>query len=199
MSTPRPSPRKLLIAARRQTAELENYDYEAYFTQLLKLNVDHITVYYLLGIRQATRSFLLTIGAALAGFSVLLGGILMSFFRGEEAIATLDAVTIASGLLIEFISGVMFYLYNKTAARLDAFYPELLRVQDIFLGLKLTQSITNDDAKDGNLQYLAKWIVTSNGEEAPRRKPRGEATAGPVRAADGGSGSSADAGLTRTS
>ncbi len=150
---------KLSDEIERKAAQLEQTDYERYFTKLLQINLDNLTRYYLLVGEQAAKSFWLTVATAAFGFVILIVGIALSFFSIEGVTVTAETVAVTSGLIVEFIAGVMFYIYNKTIKQLGTYHDKLLRVQDIILALKLTQSIEDTVVMNRNLEYLARSIV----------------------------------------
>lgn len=150
---------KLSDKIERKAAELEETDYERYFTKLLQINLDNLTRYYLLVGEQAAKSFWLTVVTAVFGFGLLVGGIALSFFSIEGVTVTAETVAVTSGLIVEFIAGAMFYIYNRTVKQLSAYHDKLLRVQDLILALKLTQSIGDTAVMNRNLEYLARSIV----------------------------------------
>lgn len=157
---------KVVETVRKKAEQLASTnDYEEYFTQLLDMNITCLTGYYELAEEQTSKSFWLTACTAVGGFLILAGGIILSFIPVGETSVAVDSVAIASGLIVQFIAGVMFYLYNETAKQLNLYHDKLLRVQDLILALKLTQSIEDEKIKNGNLEYLAKSIVTYQTKE----------------------------------
>lgn len=166
---------KLSGEIERKAAQLEQTDYERYFIKLLQINLDNLTRYYLLVGEQAAKSFLLTVATAMGGFLILVGGIALSFFSIQGVTVAMEAVAVASGLIVEFIAGVMFYIYNRTIKRLGAYHDKLLRVQDLILALNLTQSIENAAVMNRNLEYLARSIVGYHTiESRPQDTPQAE-------------------------
>jgi hypothetical protein len=122
---------ELSEAIKRKAGQLEETDYERYFTKLLQINLDNLTRYYFLVGEQAARSFWLTASTAAFGFLILSAGIALSFFPIQGVAVTAEAVAVVSGLIVEFIAGVMFYIYNRTIKQLGAYHDKLLRVQDL--------------------------------------------------------------------
>jgi hypothetical protein len=125
---------------------------------------------------QAAKSFLLTVATAVGGFLILVGGIALSFFSIQGVTVATETVAIVIGLIVEFIAGVMFYIYNRTIKQLGAYHDKLLRVQDLILALKLTQSIGDTAVMNRNLEYLARCIVGYRTiDSRPQDAPRAEA------------------------
>ena len=65
----------------------------------------------------------------------------------------------ASGIIIEFISAIFFYLYNKTIQQLNIYHDKLIAVQDTTLALKVAQSITDVDMKNQTMRYLTRILT----------------------------------------
>jgi len=142
----------------KQLEQLVNKEDE-YFAKLINVNLSNIEAYYLLVKSQSDNSFRLTLASAFAGFIVLMAGILLSFSKGTDNSAT--TITIASGVLIEFISAIFFYLYNKSVIQLNSYHDKLIDVQDTMLALKVSQDIKNDESlKNQTLKYLTEALTS---------------------------------------
>ena len=133
-------------------------DEKKYFSTLITGNVEYIGRYYALIEEQANKSFRLTRNVAVAGFVLLSVGIIVSFFQGLDKPASV--LTVTSGLLIEFISAVFFYLYNRTITELDTYHDKLIQVQNTMLALKIAQGIEkNDKLKNETLQSVTNSLM----------------------------------------
>ncbi|MCZ8190205.1 MAG: hypothetical protein O9326_10845 [Microcystis sp. LE19-338.1B] len=137
----------------------EASDVDEYFSRLIQVNLRNMEQYYLLVRTQTEKSYRLTQFAAFIGFSTLVAGILLSFSQGLNSPATV--VTIASGALIEFISAIFFYMYNRTVTELNKYHEKLISVQDTMLALKVAQIVKNDDLKDRTMAYLTRALTNS--------------------------------------
>ena len=113
--------------------------------------------YYLLVRTQTEKSYGLTQFAAFVGFFTLIAGIILSFFEGLNSPSTI--ITIASGTLIEFISAVFFYIYNRTVNQLNTYHEKLVNVQDTMLALKVAQIVKDEKLKDDTMTYLTKALT----------------------------------------
>jgi hypothetical protein len=58
-------------------------------------------------------------------------------------------VATASGVVVEFISGVFFYLYNRTVRQLKDYHDSLLDVQNILLSFRIVEQ--SEATERGNL------------------------------------------------
>jgi hypothetical protein len=117
----------------------------SYFDSLVKINIDNLAEYYSLVKVHTNNSFKASLIAAFAGFAFILIGVGAGFW-GKEA-TTPAALAAISGIIIEFISGVFFYLYNKTVRQLKEYHDSLLSVQNVLLSLKLVSDTEDASAR----------------------------------------------------
>lgn len=130
---------------------------EEYFTKLIHGNLKNIEEYYTLVKQQTEKSYQLARFGVVAGFVVLVAGIALSF----KGLNPTTVLTIASGTLIEFISAVFFYLYNKTVQQLNVYHDKLIDVQDTMLALKVAEGIKDDQKlKNDTMMYLTKTLTS---------------------------------------
>ena len=119
--------------------------------------------YYHLVQIQTSKSYQLTRFGAIVGFLVLLIGIGLSYYTdiqsGSDNLLSTGGLTMASGIIIEFISAIFFYLYNKTIQQLNIYHDKLIAVQDTTLALKVAQSITDVDMKNQTMRYLTQILT----------------------------------------
>ncbi|QBF84975.1 hypothetical protein EXU30_18495 [Shewanella maritima] len=65
-------------------------------------------------------------------------------FKNSESIAYLSA---GSGVVVEFISGVFFYLYNKTTLQLKGYHDSLVNIQNVLLSFKIIEDTEDSKTK----------------------------------------------------
>jgi hypothetical protein len=65
-------------------------------------------------------------------------GIAFGLAQGDSA-NTAAFIASVSGVIVEFISGVFFVLYNRTVRQLKEYHDSLLNVQNILLALKVVE------------------------------------------------------------
>ena len=129
---------------------------EDYFNKLIAVNLKYMDDYYYLVQLQTSKSYSLTRLGAIIGFLILIIGIGLSYFDHSNITGKL---TIASGVIIEFISAVFFYLYNRTIQQLNIYHDKLIAVQDTTLALKVAQSIKDDNLKNQTMRYLTEILT----------------------------------------
>jgi hypothetical protein len=117
---------------------------EGYFDQLVKINIENLSDYYALVKIHTAQSFRLSLVVSVAGFFIIAAGLVAGFLN--ESMRNISYLSAGSGVIVEFIAGVMFYLYSKTVRQLKAYHDSLIDVQNILLSSKLIEGI--DDEKE---------------------------------------------------
>lgn len=141
-----------------------------YINKLIELNVTRLEDYYDEVKRHSFLSFSFSITVGVVGFLLILTGIMLGYFgQGEKMnIAYLSGL---AGVITEFISGVFFYLYNRTVKQLKTYHNDLIDLQNTLLSFKLVEQVKDEQKKVqlmGNLiDYLiGKKIPASKAEES---------------------------------
>ena len=136
---------------------------EAYFDQLVKINIENLSDYYSLVKIHTGQSFNASIIVAVVGFVLIAAGLAAGFIN--ENFRNITYLATGAGMMVEFISGVMFYLYSKTVRQLKSYHDSLLDVQNILLSFKLIES--TEDEKDRSAMTL-KMIEFLSARRTPR-------------------------------
>ncbi|CSA75054.1 TRADD-N-associated membrane domain-containing protein [Vibrio cholerae] len=79
-----------------------------------------------------------------------------------EAIICTNADSVAyisagSGVIVEFISGVFFWLYSKTTQQLKGYHDSLVDIQNVLLSFKVVEDTADKETK----LEMAKIMITS--------------------------------------
>ena len=114
---------------------------EDFFTTLIRINFRYIDKYYLQTQVQADKSFRLSAIAASVSLIMIISGIGMLFFNNADKTIEPAYITMAAGVLGEFIAAVFFYLYNRTISEMSNYHQKLVLTQNISLALKITESL----------------------------------------------------------
>lgn len=146
----------------------------SYFDSLVKINVENLAEYYNLVKVHTNNSFRASLLAGVIGFGLILIGVIAGFGGAETATpAKLAAV---SGVVTEFISGVFFYLYNRTVRQLKEYHDSLLDVQNVLLSLKLVNETEDAVAKREMTarmcEFLMVHVIPTTGSPRRRAVPR---------------------------
>lgn len=100
------------------------------FRYIYLINSSSVEKYVSQSRAQADSSFQLSRRAALAGFTLLIASVAIGIFSQLTAhpleIAYLSAV---AGIVTQFLSGVFFWIYNRTLTQINLFYQGVLTQQ----------------------------------------------------------------------
>ena len=107
--------------------------------------------YHRIVLDQAKRSFFWAIIAAAVGlFFFLASVIFVLVFKTESA----SIISLISGALIEVISGINFYLYNKTSAQLADFQMQLDKTQGFMLANRICEGLDSEHKQTPRLELI---------------------------------------------
>ncbi len=135
---------------------------------IVLLNMNKLDEYYALNKSQARNSFLASILAVSIGFLVLVFSI-----RYSEASKILPGAI--SGVLLQFIGGAFFVMYNKSLDQLNLFYGKLVRLQDTMLAVQQCELLdlkARDRVRELVIVELLKRHETSKESQSDHRTPR---------------------------
>jgi hypothetical protein len=104
------------------------------------VNMQKLDEYYTLNKNQARNSFLASITAVSVGFAAIL---VAARFSSDLKQALPGAL---GGVLLNFIGGGFFVMYNKSLEQLNLFYGKLVRLQDTMLAVQQCEKLPLVDA-----------------------------------------------------
>ncbi len=119
--------------------------------------VELLTLYHNIVLEQSRRSFRWALTAAVAAFGFFLAAVAFLLLQQPESVAI---VSVVSGALIQVISGINFYLYNKTSAQLADFQARLDRSQRFLLANSVCEGLEGEH-KQAARSALVQVIATS--------------------------------------
>jgi hypothetical protein len=102
------------------------------------------------------------------GFGFIMFGLYIGFEDKDNLTNNLAYLSAASGIIIEFISGVFFFLYNKTVRELKEYHNSLLDVQNVLLSFNIVQDL-NGEMK---AEMLSKMISSLSSRREPLKSER---------------------------
>lgn len=135
---------------------------------IVLLNMAKLDEYYALNKSQARNSFLASIVAVSIGFVVLVFSIRYS--QGSRIVP--GAI---SGVLLQFIGGAFFVMYNKSLDQLNFFYGKLVRLQDTMLAVQQCELLnprTRDRVREILIVALINRPEMSKASLSDRGTPR---------------------------
>ncbi len=125
--------------------------------------IELLTSFYTLALSQAGRSFKWALGAGIAGVVVILLSLAVLFTRPLGELAAVSSIIAAvGGVIVEVISGLLFYLYGKTSTQLADFHIRLDRTQRYLLANSMCEGL-DGDYKQQSRQELVRTIAIGDG------------------------------------
>lgn len=121
----------------------------------IQLSLNQLNEYYTINKDQARRSFHFSLFAIIIGLVTIIAGIWLHFL----GIAKIELVYItgASGIILEFIGGAYFFMYNKSLEQVNLFFGQLIKIQDTMLSINLAENISDNNKKI----EMSEKIITS--------------------------------------
>ncbi|MFS8049349.1 TRADD-N-associated membrane domain-containing protein [Rhizobium sp. BR 314] len=136
--------------------------------QGIKANLRQLIEYYIMNKSQARRSYTASLTAIVAGFGTIIGGTWWAFSSGRSD-GTAYIVPLA-GVLLQFIGGGYFYLYNRSLIQLNFFFSRLAQMQDTLLAIHLAESLPEGKERAKAVDRLI-FIVAERSTTAPAYLP----------------------------
>lgn len=100
-------------------------------------------------------SFILAVAMSVTGSILLLTGLVLSLMWENK----LNWVTVASGTIIELVSGLYFWLVNRTTIEVRENNLQIEKTKDQITAIKLIERINNDDKRnDAYKEMILKLI-----------------------------------------
>jgi hypothetical protein len=113
------------------------------------------TNYYENVLTQARRSFIAAIISATVGLIFFIAAVSIFLIHNDLRAGTVSAI---SGGIVEVISGLNFWLYGRTASRLNSFHIRLDQTQKFLLANSISTKLTGE-AHDAALTDLIKSMA----------------------------------------
>ena len=128
--------------------------------------IELLSRFYDLSLSQAQRSFRWALVAGMVGLLFFVAAIVFALFDIER----ISTVTLIGGGMVEFISGVNFYLYGKTIGQLTLFQGRLEITQRFLLANSLCESLEDSVLRDQTRAQLIFQLANIDGIEAERKR-----------------------------
>ncbi|MBW9060171.1 TRADD-N-associated membrane domain-containing protein [Agrobacterium pusense] len=128
--------------------------------EVIESNLKQLIDYYIINKAQATTSFRSSIVAIGMGFATITLGIWLAYANVGNNTAAY--ISVLAGVVLQFIGGAFFFLYNKSLIQLNFFFARLALMQDTMLGIRLAESIPAGKEKHQILEKLIFAIVQRN-------------------------------------
>lgn len=129
-----------------------------YFDRLVKINLDNLNDYYELVQANTRKSFNLSAAIGVIGFLIIIISLILGYVK--EEFKDISYITAGAGVIVEMISSIFFYLYNKTVRQLKEYHDSLLGVQNILLSFKLVnEDIKQDEKKSPIIEKMVEYLI----------------------------------------
>lgn len=128
-----------------------------YFDSLVSINIKNLEDYYTLVKDSNRKSFNTSLWIAITGIIFIAIGLGIGFFY--ENLKDVSYIATASGILIEIVTALLFYLYNKTVIQLKEYHSSLLDVQNVLLSFKLIGDISDETTKLELMKEMLEFLV----------------------------------------
>lgn len=130
---------------------------ESYFSNLVEINVDNLSEYYSMVKSHTSNSFWISASTSVAGFFLIVTGLIVLIF--SDSSVEISYISTGTGVVVEFISGVFFYLYNRTVRQLKDYHDSLIDVQNILLSFKIIEDTKDEDIKADMMSQMMSFLV----------------------------------------
>ncbi|MDF9848394.1 hypothetical protein M2105_002942 [Paenibacillus sp. PastF-1] len=128
-----------------------------YFDTLVGINLRNLEDYYELVKVSNRKSFNASLAVSILGFLLIAGGLVASYIMdGAKDMAYIAG---ASGVMVEIVSGLMFYLYSKTILQLKEYHDSLLNVQNMLLSFKLFEDHKDSTENTEILKQMIEYLL----------------------------------------
>lgn len=146
------------------TAKLEIAKDDDVFKYLLLISVTASEGFIAQTRLQAEQSFRWAKRVSVVGFFIIGCGVIAGIISAATTSLRMEAGYLAAlaGILVEFIGGVFFYLYNRTLHQINLMHSRLMRTQELS-AIFLASKLASDDAKSDELLAIA---IKSVGDQA---------------------------------
>lgn len=155
---------------------LENVDdLSKYYRTLVSINLETLDTYYQMIKSHTDKSFRTATVVGIAGFVLIALGVILFYSDSLAHNVTVGAMSGISGVLIELISGIQFWIYTKTVKQISEYRDSILDSQLMLLAFQLANSL-EDETNKVNLagkfmDYLGRVLLP---EKAPAGSVEGE-------------------------
>ncbi|SEJ89796.1 hypothetical protein SAMN05660742_12269 [Propionispira arboris] len=135
-----------------------NDDEIDYFTPLVNLNIKNLGDYYELVKESNAKSFWVALIMSGIGITIIFLAI-MAGFSGNPEYKDVAYISTVAGVFIELITGLLFYLYNKTIIQLKKYHSSLLDMQNVLLSFKLIGDVKDEKVKIELMKEMLSFLV----------------------------------------
>lgn len=144
-----------VIQAERKQIQ-KKIDQKEDIIDLIQLNLNQLNEYYSINKNQAKSSYYFSVMVITFGFIVLLLSVWFAMSEKDSKLV-IPVISGISGVLLQFIGGLNFVLYNKSLEQVNRFYDQLVKMQDTMLAVDIIRQVDDNKKK----LYLTEQLVVS--------------------------------------
>lgn len=126
----------------------------------VSLDEARLNTYYEINQAQARSSFRWAIAMMVLGFSTIVSGIWIFYFRGPQVDTLLTALSTVAGMVSNLISCLFLSLHSKTNDRSYLYYKELADIRRIKLAVQLAETSGEENRTMAINQVIAHLLAT---------------------------------------
>jgi hypothetical protein len=145
----------------RKVAE-EQFDKSQNAEDALNLDLKRLNEYYTINQTQARSSFFWAIFCMLLGFSTIIVGIWIFYFRRSQPDQFVAGLSTAAGIVGNLISGMFLYLQSKTQERSLQYFEQLTRLQRLAIAKKMVDDHTDTEKKTEARNLVISELLASS-------------------------------------
>ncbi|MBD5534505.1 MAG: hypothetical protein HDQ99_02370 [Lachnospiraceae bacterium] len=123
-------------------------DYDVF--KLLYKNVRESTEYYIISKRQANKSFILAIISCVFGVVIYICGFLIVAISNKD----IAIFTTIAGTVVELVSGLSFWMYNKSLKQLNEYHKRLSSTEKYLISIQMA-----DKMETTKREGMYSWII----------------------------------------
>ena len=110
-----------------------------------------LNVFYEEVLGQAHRAFRTAIIASISGFALLALAVLIALFQQSIQVASLGVI---SGTIMQFIAGVNFYLYGRTASQMAEYHTRLSLMQKYLIANSICERLETENMNHSRAELI---------------------------------------------
>lgn len=134
------------VVERRETEERLKVQGEVSPYEFLELDSKRLSEYYAINQKQTPAGFRWALIVMLLGFAAVVAGIWLFYLNSDRPDRTLTGLSVAVGLVTDFIAATFIYLNNNTQKLALYYYGRLASLQNLTLSIRIAE--TQEEAAD---------------------------------------------------
>lgn len=137
---------------------IQNETKEDIFENSIRMSYKYLDQYYLQTREHAQQGFMICAIASVCGFILVCFGI--RFMLSGQVSSSY--ITCGAGTIIEFISAVFFYLYNKTVISMSNYHNKLVLSHNVSIALRVAESLPQEEKVEAKRAIIHELIKDFN-------------------------------------